>query len=273
MASLRVKVELNKGGVGVSLHKLAQVSSQYERFLKSFSRDLHLDLKNGEWVAKDFENSSVDFVVEYIGPATQDKIEESKVALRYVMKETNNFTDLSSKISRDTILSYARIAKDIDADEAVGFGLYDNGNTKPDETYILSKQRALTIEEALSVDDRIEYIGSLQGKIHSLFKEVDRPHFNIREIATNNLIECFYSPEVYDQLAEALKKKDAMVFISGQIVASRATRKPLYIRAEKIHTAEEYQEGDLDKFFGCAPDITGELSTDDFIDTMRRNDR
>jgi hypothetical protein len=31
----------------------------------------------------------------------------------------------------------------------------------------------------------------------------------------------------------------------------------------------EYKEGDLEKFFGCAPDFTGELSTEEYVDDIR----
>lgn len=34
----------------------------------------------------------------------------------------------------------------------------------------------------------------------------------------------------------------------------------------------EYREGDLDKFFGCDPDFTGGLSTEEYIDRIRGRD-
>jgi hypothetical protein len=34
----------------------------------------------------------------------------------------------------------------------------------------------------------------------------------------------------------------------------------------------EYQEGDIEKFFGCDPDFTGELTTEEFIDQIRGRD-
>ncbi len=272
MSLLRIKVELNKGGVGVSLHKLAQVSLEYEKFLKLFSHDLHIDLRDGDWVAKDFENHSVEYIVEYVGTVTPVLIEESNTALKYVMDESNDFEDLSSKISRATIIQYARIAKEIDSDEVVEFGLYNNGGREPSNKYKLSKQRSLEIEQKFKQDDAIKYSTSMQGKIHSLFKEVDKPHCYIRELSSGGLILCYYPEDIYDQIANALKKRDAIIHVAGWITASRETRKPLYMRIEKLQTAEEYREGDLEKFFGCAPDMTGDISTDEFIDLIHQDD-
>jgi hypothetical protein len=266
MSSLRVKIEINKGGVGVSLHKLAQVSLEYEKFLRSFSRDQHLDLKEGDWVAKDFENNSVEFIAEYIGPVTPDVVKESNAALGYIMDEKNEFKDLSTKISRATILQYARIAKDIDSDEVVEFEVFDNGDKPTPHT--LSKQRSIEIEQQLKEDDLIWYSTSIQGKIHSLYKEVEQPHFYIRELSSNELIKCFYKNEDYDKIALALKNRDAIVHAAGWITASRATRKPISMKIEKLETAVEYQEGDIEKFFGCAPKIIEDDSVDELLDLM-----
>ena len=266
MSSLRVKIEINKGGVGVSLHKLAQVSVEYEKFLKSFSRDQHLDLKQGDWIARDFENNSVEFIAEYIGEVAPDVVRESKAALGYIMNEENDFRDLSTKISRATILHYARIARDIDPDEVVEFSVLDNGDRPP--VYKLSKQRAIDIEQRFKEDDLVWYSTSIQGKIHSLYKEVEQPHFYIRELSSGDLIKCFYKNEGYDLIANALQNRNAIVYAAGWVTASRATRKPVYMKIEKLQPAEGYQEGDLEKFFGCAPNIMHDDDIDDLLDVM-----
>jgi hypothetical protein len=272
MSSLRIRIEINKGGIGVTLHKLVQISLEWDRFLKSFSHDLHLDLRHGDWIARDFENNSVEYIAEYVGPAEEPVIEDSKKALGYIMNEKSEFKDLSTKISRATVMQFARIAKEIDPDEVVEFGLYNNGNGKPSDTHKLSKQRALEIEKALKIDDVIGYSTSIQGKIHSLFKEVDRPHLFIRELATGDRILCYYSNDVYDQIAEALKSRDAIVHAAGWVTASRETRKPIYMRIEKLHSAEPYLEGDLEKFFGCAPDMVHDDSLDEFLDLTHQDE-
>ena len=35
----------------------------------------------------------------------------------------------------------------------------------------------------------------------------------------------------------------------------------------------EYQEGDLEKFFGIDPDFTGDMSTEDYLDNLRGDQR
>jgi hypothetical protein len=258
MTLLRVRVEMNKGGVGVSLRKLAKISLEYEKFLRSFSHDLHLDLNNGDWVAKDFENSSVEYVAEYVGPVHIEVVNKSLAALKYIMNEHNDFADLGSSISRATIVQYAHIAKDIDPDESVEFGVYDNGDDHSIHRFRLSKERSLAIETRFQRDNTIQYEGSFQGKIHSLYKEVEKPHIYVRELSTGNLVVCYYSRSRYEEIAKALKQQDSIVYIGGLVTASRESRKPLYMNLERMRVAEEYREGDLEKFFGCAPNMSDE---------------
>ena len=263
MALLRVRVEMNKGGVGVSLRKLAKISLEYEKFLRSFSHDLHLDLKNGDWVAKDFENNSVEYVAEYVGEVPPEVVTKSRSALKYIMDEHNEFTDLGSAISRATIIQYAHIAKEIDADEIVEFGVYENGDQAAIHRFHLSRERSLEIAQRFKQDDTVQYETSFQGKIHSLYKEVEKPHIYVRDLSTGNLIVCHYSRSKYEQIAKALKNQDAILHIGGLVTASRGSRKPLYMTLDRMSVAEEYREGDLDKFFGCAPN----MSDEDLIET------
>ena len=249
---------MNKGGVGVSLRKLASVSLEYEKFLRLFSRDLNLDLKNGDCVAKDFANSSVEYIAEYVGPVPNEVITNSQSALKYIMDEENEFLDLGSAISRETIIQYAHIAKEIDPDEVVDFGIYDSGDKDAFERFHLSKERSLAIEQRFQQDDTIQYETSFQGKIHSLYKEVDKPHIYVRELSTGNLVRCYYARSKYEQIAAALKSQDALLHIAGRVTASRGSRKPLHMTLEKMRVAEEYREGDLEKFFGCAPNMSEE---------------
>jgi len=272
MASLRVRVELNKGGVGVSLRKLAAVSTRYEKFLKSLSKDLRIDLSKGEWIAKDFENSSVDYVVEFVGPTPPETVAEGYEALRHLMIGPKDIYDLSPKISRGTVQNYANIADDIDADEAVGFGLYSDGNGKPSESYVLSKELALHITEILKQGESVTYTGTIRGTIHSWLKEAERPHLRVRDFASSSLVDCYYQNEIYPDIADAVQRRETIIDIGGIITASRVAHRPMSILVRKISKAAEYQEGDLERFFGCAPDLTGNMTTEEFIDLMRQDD-
>lgn len=268
--TLRLRIELNKGGLGISMDKLARITEETAQFLRMIIEDVDRGIV-GAWVAKDFENNSVDFTAEYIGGINPEQIQACKQVLAYTMNKDLDVITLDTRIRRATLLQYAKIAKPIDPDEAVYFGLFENRESKPEKWYVLSKERSLDIEQRLQLSDRIEYQGSIQGVITALFKE-NQPHCRVRELYSDLLITCFFSYELYDKIIYALQKKDMVVHIAGRVTASRTGRKPLEMYIKRIEVAEEYQKGDLDKFIGCAPYATGNLSTEQFIDLVRGNE-
>lgn len=67
-------------------------------------------------------------------------------------------------------------------------------------------------------------------------------------------------------------------FLRGRVHGSKetgdlalTTLQSAYGTVEKPDEVEkvDYQEGDLEKFFGCDPDFTGDQTTEEFIDEMR----
>jgi hypothetical protein len=124
----------------------------------------------------------------------------------------------------------------------------------------------------LKLTDTISYHGSVQGIITALFKDrtiYSKPHFRLRELYSDELIPCYYSYGLYEQVIEVLHDEEAIVHVAGNILASRNDRKPLQMQVKKMVSAEPYLEGDLEKFIGCSPDATGDLSTEEYIDLVR----
>ncbi len=68
MARLRIRIELNRGGVGVPLHKLSSVVHEAQKFFQMVAQDVHIEKNQGEWLAFDFDNESLNFTAEYVGP-------------------------------------------------------------------------------------------------------------------------------------------------------------------------------------------------------------
>jgi hypothetical protein len=252
------------------MDKLATIAAETALFLRMVIQDVDRSIV-GTWIAKDFDNDSVDFTAQYMGNVSAEQVMECRHALADTM---TNFLQLEgSKVSRATRLQYAKIAKPIDPDETVHFGLLDESEQKkPSEWHILSKEVANEIEQRLTLSDRIEFEGSLQGKIHSFFKEAERPHFRLRELYSDDLITCYYNREKYDDVARALQKRETVIHVGGWVVASRTSRKILWMIVSRIEEAEEYREGDLDKFIGCAPNATGDLTTEEFLYHIRNEE-
>ena len=280
MSDLRLRIELNKGGIGISFHKLAEISVEAEKFLRMIISDVDKRI-TGTWIAKDFDNNSVDFTAEFSGNITQEQAVLCSNALDATMKEDFDFAVLEQhRVRRATLLQYTKIAKPIAPDEAIHFAIL-NGNkpsrkgtekTEGEKRHVLTKDHSITLAQKIKLTDTVSFQGSIQGVITALFKDqaiYSKPHFRLRELYSEALISCYYTPDLYEKIIYGLHNKDSVVHVAGLILASRTERKPLSIEVKKIVVAEPYQEGDLGKFIGCAPEATGEFTTEQFIEHVR----
>ena len=141
MARLRIRIELNRGGVGVPLHKLASVVEEAQKFFHLLTEDVQIDQSNGEWLGFDFGNESLNFTAEFVGPVTAEQVAAFHAAF-----------DGTTSLRRATISQFARITNAIEQDELIGFGLYlsDDGND-PTEWRCLSRRDALRITEEIQL--------------------------------------------------------------------------------------------------------------------------
>ncbi len=141
MARLRIRVELNRGGVGIPLHKLSSVVQEAERFFQMLAEDVHIEKDRGEWLAFDFDNESLNFTAEYVGPASADQVQAFAAAF-----------DGTTSLRRATIAQFTRITEAIGEDELIGFGLYHaDHETEPSEWRCLSRRDALRIADEIQI--------------------------------------------------------------------------------------------------------------------------
>src|ERR1700722_18977168 len=141
MSRLRIRIELNRGGVGVPLHKLASVVEESQKFFYLLTEDVQIDQSQGEWLGFDFGNESLNFTAEFVGPVTPEQVTAFHAAF-----------DGTTSLRRATISQFARITDAIEQDELIGFGLYlsDEGN-EPAEWRCLSRRDALRITEEIQL--------------------------------------------------------------------------------------------------------------------------
>ena len=141
MARLRIRIELNRGGVGVPLHKLASVVDEAQKFFYLLTEDVQIDQTKGEWLGFDFGNESLNFTAEFVGPVSAPQVAAFHAAF-----------DGTTSLRRATISQFARITDAIEQDELIGFGLYlsDEGS-EPTEWRCLSRRDALRITEEIQL--------------------------------------------------------------------------------------------------------------------------
>jgi hypothetical protein len=259
MAEIRLKIELNKGRLGIPIERLAKVAEEVEKFVAMFADDMHLG--KGEWIAHNFKNESVDYDVTYIGEAPDSMIRVGLKAISHLADPKTTPDDLGFGVRRETLLQFARIASHIDADDSVGIGIY-NGKPEP-KMHELSKKRYIEIEK--QINQTVVQYGGLQGEITTLFKESNK--LWIREHATGVLVSCQFPPHMYGKVWQLLEAKDSFVNVEGWITQKNGVID--HLKVEVIEPAAAYKEGDLEKFFGADPNFTGGQSVDKYLDKLR----
>jgi hypothetical protein len=154
MARLRIRIELNRGGMGVPLYKLASVVDQAQKFFHMLSEDIHIDHTKGEWLGFDFDHESLNFTAEFVGHVTAEQVSDFNASF-----------DGTTPLRRATIAQFARITDAIEEDELIGFGLYlnDQGN-EPSEWRCLSRRDAVRIADEIQV--LIEATGEANPESH-----------------------------------------------------------------------------------------------------------
>jgi hypothetical protein len=266
MGKLKIKVELNKGGVGISLAKLASISTEMERFLELFSTDVGIE--KPEWTAKDFENNSVDFVSECI-------IEDSRIqefgykALRAVFSNQPR-DDYGRALRPATWRQFAAIANPIDADEIISLGVF-NGSAVP-EMFSLSKERVA--EESLRSPKFAQYYGQVQGIIHAFYKESEKPKIVIRDISSGDLVDCYFKRDdiaMYHSAVNLLTDPNAVVFVEGDVSEDLDSGAIAAVTVRDFHEAPAFDVVKFNQGIGAFPDATGDLSTEEFVEKIRGN--
>lgn len=270
MSNLKLRVELNKGRVGIPLSKFGNIIKKTQQFLAAAGEDIGLDGDPKDWGADNFKNGSVDFDCRRMDSQPPNIINYGNQILRHIMKNDHSDPEMNLKIRPITRLQYARIADSIAHDEIVSFGLYQNGAEAPSEWFELTKESALEIIE--EKPQFITYYGQIQGIIHALYKESTPSKLIFREQATGALIDCLFGPDLYQTVIDILRKRDAVIFVEGKVTEDQAEGQVKSIEVAKFQPAPDFDEDQIKRFIGSQPNYTGKLTTEEFIDKVRNNE-
>jgi hypothetical protein len=272
MARLRFRLEVKRDAKGILLHKLANLADETLRFLGMVAEDIEAEPFKRDWLAVEFYNSSVGFDLEFEGEADEDQARLYSRAVRQIASyEPKRTTPERLGLRKETILQYARIGEQLEPTESINLGFYENGEHQPLEWRSHSKRHAVAVTEAL--EQIVEYHGMIQGIVHSLYKESEPPYFDVRELSGQQIVKCVYRPDNYRQVVDLLRNKDAVVLISGTVKARRIDRRIQEIRVEKMRATEPLSDDEFNRLRGSAPNLTGDISTAEFIERSRRTER
>jgi len=91
----------------------------------------------------------------------------------------------------------------------------------------LNKLDEIKYSENAMVTDTFEYIGEIRGAIHAWFIETDQenPYIKVRNFQDNELINCYYSKNMYEKIQSLTDYEGREVLINGFITANQKSRK------------------------------------------------
>lgn len=268
MARLRIKIELNPGGVGIRLDKLAKISEEVEKFIRSLANDCGTEVSPGQWLAKDFYDGSFGSVIEYVNNVEPPAARKFNTGIRFFSRFRNGH--LPPDYSADTIRQFIEIGDAIDTDEKIKLGVFEEVELEEVEG------RAPEWEEVTKLVTRnvdavfheeYRYEGALQGKLGTWYK--DSNYFNLRDLSSGLLVKCYYKADLYDQIYALYSDKNAVVNLSGHIVAGRVSGQVTEMHITWARSYAPLSESEFNRLFGLDPDLTGELGTADYIDRLR----
>ena len=266
MAQVKVRIELNKGRKGAPLEKLGEVSRQFDRFLRSLAADLKLDVKRDEWLAVNFKNGSISWDVALQTDVSEAQVGHFNQCLEFITDFDPDSESTNGLVSDGTLLQYGKIGEHIDADEVIGIGLY-NGVRSRLKWRRIEYRRASRIRR--SIEEPIMAYGSVQGALASVTLEGRRPYFSVRELSTEQTVKCFYSSSLYDDVVHALSQRNAIIHATGDLRLERASRLVGEMEVERIDRVEALSDEEFRSFFGMAPELTGEQTTQEYISEYR----
>jgi hypothetical protein len=271
MSTLRVRFKLNPGRHGIALAKLSKQTENIEMFLRSLASDLGVQEARELWIADKFGNGSVMNRAELQAVVEVEKAHEWNVCISALVSAKGNLSKakLPYAISPSTLERFARLADALDPDEPLGIAIYDvdTGRAKPFRN--VGKLELEAIGRAIETESR--YIGAVMGRLYEWTPGAEKPYLYIRELNSSELVKCTYSDDDYEKVARLFQRKTAIVIIEGRITLNLITKKTEVTHATGFNFAPELSDDDYEKFFGAAPGITGNLTSEEYIRNARRD--
>lgn len=274
MARLRIKLELNPGGDGIRLDKLANISGELEKFLRSLATDCGVSTDVGEWVARGFYEGSMGAIVEHVGTVEPIAAERFNSGIRKFTSFRQDRDTLNGEYSETTYRTFVDIGSRLDTDEVVKIGLFDRDAfdssidpkaLQPDEWESIAKRTTVEVQEAIL--SPVVYLGSIQGQLGTWYKPSD--FIYVKDNIFGAWVKCIYKAEMYEMIHRYYKDRKAVVHVTGLIKSDRLTGQPKEVIVEKIDRFDRLSDDEFESLLGGAPTLIGEESSSDFIDRMR----
>jgi hypothetical protein len=239
MANLKLRIEFNKGKPGVDLDKLEHVIESMRRFLASLGEDIEL-LDPTAWIGIDFKNGSLGFVTEYPRVVDGGKLTRFNDAVLAVAR-----SEYPASLRQQTANQFFNLASVFDIGETADMAVFSESGA---EIQFEISRKTVTDAQSLKLLPFRETLGSVQGTIHSWFREAKNPYFVLRELSSRDLINCHYEPDDYPAIYKAMEIRDQVVHVRGTILTDTRKHEIKHVRVKDMILAEPFGYEDVEKF-------------------------
>jgi hypothetical protein len=262
-------IKSDEKGKGVPLLQLGRVAEEAAKFFRSLSDDLTIEFKPEDWLAVAPRRGSFAFDIESRRELPPKQARSVRAAVTRVARYKPPGGKPPENLRRETLTQYAKIGAVLDIGQTVEISAYQDDNRRKPVGEISKTLSKLIID---TLAESVEYYGSVQGRPYSLTIGSSPEYFLIRELSTGTLIRCEFKPERHSDVVSLFRKVGTVVLVGGNVYASRAHKSIIKIAVNDLQECEDITQEEFDSFFGSAPQLTGDLSTDEFVDMVRRDE-
>jgi hypothetical protein len=264
--SAKIRVTVGRGKRGILLEKLGKIARDTVIFLQDLGHDLGIPAAE-QWIADNF--SSAHSVIFDLSPQADSDL--WKRGLKSVMARDFSDDVMRIRISPLTRQHYVEIANDLEADEKIEFALLDGVTERP-EIYELDRSVITAFESEKPA--KYHYPGEIQGIVHSFVKEAKRPKLVMRELSTKQLVDCYFTKDMYQGAVALLHDEDAVISVEGIVTEDSSTGLVTEMDVTEFTPAPTFDLQAFNRLIGAFPKaLTGGKDSAQLLDEFRDDDR
>lgn len=268
---LRFRMRSEDGGEkGVPLLQLGRVAEEAAKFLRSMAEDHRLRLRPEDWRAIAPRRGSFAFDIESALDIPARDARAYLASVSRVGRYKPQKTRPPANVRRETLVQYAKIGTALDEGQSVEISIYPREAKRPKPVAEITEPSSRFMLESL--EEVVQYYGSVQGTPHSLNIGSSPAFFQLRQLATGELVRCDFKPELRSDVVNLFRVGGTVVLVSGFASASRELNSVSRLSVERIEECEGLSAEEFEEFFGSAPNLTGDQSTEEFVESVRSRD-
>lgn len=166
-----------------------------------------------------------------------------------------------ARFSLDSMFSMRKIVRTLGTN---GVSTLDVAVPELDKSVELSSEAETNVQALVGVHHKS--IGSVEGRLELISIHQRSRRFNVYHSITRKAVRCNLPKEIENEVVGSLGRR---VIVSG-LVSYNIRGEPLSVNVDNLRVLkEENYLPSIDDMLGMAPDITGGLTTEDYIRRLR----